>query len=64
MANDLREDAVIVLVRALRASGRAVEADLQYRHYNNRLRRAGKHTPSGRLKQVMEEVGPTSPSVS
>lgn len=64
MANDLREDAVIVLVRALRASGRAVEADLQYRHYNNRLRRAGKHTPSGRLKQVMEEAGPTSPSVS
>lgn len=65
-ANDLREDAVIVLIKALRASGRAAEADQQYRRYSGRLLRAGGHAcPSSRLRQLMGEVpGASSPEPS
>lgn len=56
-ANDLREDAVIVLIKALRASGRSVEADQQYRRYSGRLLRASGHAhPSSRLRQLMSEA--------
>lgn len=62
VANDLREDAVIVLIKALKASGRAAEADQQYRRYSGRLLRASGHaSPSGRLRQLMGEApGPSS----
>lgn len=40
IANDMREDAVITLVRALKACGRDVEADKQRRAYEARMRRA------------------------
>lgn len=63
VANDLREDAVIVLIKALRASGRIAEADQQYRRYSGRLLRASGHAdPSGRLRQLMGEVSATSSS--
>ena len=65
VANDLREDAVIVLIKALKASGRAAEADQQYRRYSGRLLRANGHAcPSGRLRQLMGEVPGASPSES
>lgn len=62
VANDLREDAVIVLIKALKASGRMAEADQQYRRYSGRLLRASGHaSPSGRLRQLMGEVPGTLP---
>lgn len=60
--NDLREDAVIILIRALRTSGRAVEAEQQYRRYSGRLLRANGHAcPSERLRRLMGET-PAPPS--
>lgn len=55
MADDLREDAVIVLVSALQSSGRGVEADRQYRQYRSRLKRSGSRAPSRRLCAIMGE---------
>lgn len=56
-ADDLREDALIVLVRSLKASGRAVEAERQYRRYERRLRQALGVAPSKRLRDLMEDRG-------
>lgn len=55
MADDLREDAVIALVRALKASGRSAEADRQYRSFARRLAHRANATPSQLLSSMMEE---------
>lgn len=55
LADDLREDAVVILVRALRSMGRVVEADKQYRLYRSRLLRAGGTKPSKVLANLMGE---------
>lgn len=55
MADDLREDAVIALVRALKASGRSAEADRQYRSFARRLAHRANATPSPFLSSMMEE---------
>ena len=52
-ANDLREDAMVTLVRALRGCGRTVEAERRFRHFSNRLRRAGGGAPSARLLDAL-----------
>ena len=59
-ANDLREDAMIILVRALRGCGRTVEAERRFRHFSNRLRRAGGGTPSARLIDALGGSRPSS----
>ena len=48
LANDLREDAVTVLIRALRACGRSVEADRQHRAYEARVARAASRAAPAR----------------
>ena len=50
--NELREDAVIALVRGLRASGRNVEAEQQYRRYARRLMLTVKEPPSRLLRRA------------
>ena len=50
MSDDLREDAIIVLVRALRASGRAIEAERRYRAYSRRLVEKTDRPPSRMLR--------------
>lgn len=50
--NELREDAVIALVRGLRASGRNVEAEQQYRRYARRLMLTVKEPPSRILRRA------------
>lgn len=60
-ADDLREDAVIVLVRALKASGRTVEAEHQYRQYSRRLAKVAGRSPSRQLRQLMGEGTPALP---
>ena len=57
MADDLREDAMLVLIRALKAAGRVVEADQQYRRYASRLMREGKRGPSSELRHALREEG-------
>ena len=52
-ADDMREDAVIALVSALRADGRDLEADRQCRSYVRRLARKTGRSPSWRMLQVM-----------
>lgn len=61
LVDDMREDAVIVLVQALRASGRNVEADQQYRRYARRLARSSSLPPSRMLRQVAGESGRARP---
>lgn len=51
--NDLREDAMVVLARALKASGRTVEAERRFRRFGSRLRRLGVGAPSGELLEAM-----------
>ena len=51
--DDMREDAVIALVSALRASGRDAEADRRYKRYARRLSLTMGRLPSWRLRQVM-----------
>ena len=51
--DDMREDAVIALVSALRASGRNAEADRRYKRYARRLSLTMGRLPSWRLRQVM-----------
>lgn len=53
--DDLREDAIIALVRALRASGRNVEADQQYRRYARRLIQTANRPPSKLLRRAVGE---------
>ncbi|MDM8270727.1 bacterial transcriptional activator domain-containing protein [Thermophilibacter provencensis] len=48
-ANELREDAILTLVRALKAGGRSLEAERHFRHHCARLRRLGASGPSERL---------------
>lgn len=48
LANDLREDAVIALVRALKACGRAPEAERQRSAYEARVRRSEVRGPGER----------------
>ena len=50
MSDDLREDAIIELVRALRASGRAIEAERRYRAYSRRLVEKTDRPPSRMLR--------------
>ncbi len=60
-ADDLREDAVIVLVTALKASGRGVEAEHHYRQYSRRLAKAAGRSPSRRLRTLVGEGTPALP---
>ena len=53
--DDLREDAVVATVRALRACGRAAEAEQQYRQYARRLAKVTSRPPSKRLRGMMGE---------
>lgn len=62
LADDMREDALIVLVQALRASGRNAEADQHYRSYTHRLAQASSRPPSRMLRQAVGEEGLTLPS--
>ena len=55
-ADDLREDAVVILVQALAATGRDVEAERRFRSYRNRLKRAGGRAPSERLVELMDSL--------
>ncbi len=52
--DDMREDAVTALVRALKASGRNAEAEQQYRKYAGKLLRTSRRAPS---KQLRREAG-------
>lgn len=65
VANDMREDAVIALVRALTACGRTVEADRQHRAFEARMakersRRQPSHGPhrprEGRSRTNREDI--------
>ena len=51
-SDDMREDAVVSMVRALRASGRNVEADRQYQRYARRLMQTAHRPPSRLLRRV------------
>lgn len=53
--DDMREDALIALVCALRASGRVPEAERQYRRYAQRLAQADRGKPSKRLREALGE---------
>ncbi len=55
-ADDLREDAMAVLVRALRSSGRDAEAERTYRRFSERMIRTQERPPSRRLRQVASGV--------
>ena len=48
-SNELREDAILTLVRALKAGGRSLEAERHFRRHCARLRRLGAGGPSERL---------------
>ncbi len=61
LVDDLREDAVIILVRSLRASGRAMEATREYQRYASRLARATKGTPSQMLRLAAGEGSGSAP---
>lgn len=62
LADDMREDALIALVQALRASGRNAEADQHYRSYAHRLAQASSRPPSRMLRQAVGEEGLALPS--
>ena len=51
-SDDMREDAVVSMVRALRASGRNVEADRQYQRYARRLMQSANRPPSRLLRRA------------
>lgn len=51
---DLREDAMILLVRALRAAGRSFEIPPLYKHYSRHLIRVEGVPPSIALRQAVE----------
>lgn len=53
--DDMREDALIALVGALRAEGRDAEADQRCRRYVRKLSQTTGRSPSWRLLQVMGE---------
>ena len=55
-ADDLREDAMAVLVRALRSSGRDAEAERTYRRFSERMIRTQERPPSRKLRQVASGV--------
>lgn len=50
--DELREDAAIALVRALRASGRNAEAEHQYRRFSRRLLQVAHRPPSKMLRRA------------
>lgn len=53
--DDMREDAMLALVCALKASGRGQEADRQYRRYAQKLAHSERRKPSQRLTEALEE---------
>lgn len=55
LADDKREDAVIVLVQALRASGRTAEAEQHYRRFARRLAQASQQPTSQLLRLAAGE---------
>lgn len=55
LVDDLREDAAILLIRALRLSGRGAEAIKQYELYVKRLATATSRMPSRQLRQAINE---------
>ncbi|WP_165443476.1 BTAD domain-containing putative transcriptional regulator [Olsenella sp. Marseille-P4559] len=57
MADDLREDAAEVLIRALRASGRVFEAEQRYRRYAVRFVDRTHMPPPKRLRKAVDEGG-------
>lgn len=63
-SDDMREDAVIAMVRAMRASGRNVEADRQYQRYARRLMQMASRPPSRLLRRAagMDEGPRARPS--
>lgn len=52
IADERREDAVVSLVQALRASGRVVEAEQHYRRYARRLAQTSERPPSRALRRA------------
>lgn len=54
--NDVREDAMVVLLRALRDSGRSHEATRQYDAFVARLSRQGAAAPSGELARIADSL--------
>lgn len=48
--DDMREDVVVILIRALRASGRMGEADRRYRRYTRELVQQAKRPPSKQVR--------------
>ena len=52
----LREDAMILLVRALKAAGRAYEVAEWYRRYSRRLIEARGMPPSLALRRIVEII--------
>lgn len=50
--DDMREDAVVSMVRALRSSGRNVEADRQYQRYARKLMQTASRPPSRLLRRA------------
>lgn len=53
--DDLREDAVEVLIRSLRASGRVFEAEQRYKRYAVRFVDKTHMPPSKRLRKAISE---------
>ena len=62
LADDRREDAMVTLVQALRASGRNAEAEQHYRRYARRLAKSAQGSQIRLLGQVAAESDP-GPSV-
>ena len=54
--DDMREDAVLALVRALKASGRNSEAEQRYRRYAGKLIRASGMPPSKQLRRAVGDA--------
>lgn len=55
LVDDMREDAMTLLIRSLRASGRGVEAQTRYRSYERRLRVDIGAEPSRLMKRALHE---------
>lgn len=67
LIDELREDAVIVLIRALRECGRTTEAERRYQRYTRKLVQTSRRPPSKRVRlaalgSVGGPMGHASPS--
>lgn len=55
MADELREDAAVLMIRALRQSGRGAEAMRRYQVYAKKLAQASGQVPSRQLREALSE---------